>query len=210
MAGNTGYTPIENNDEFGFDQINDALGVLDAQLTGSVATASALPVSGNWTSRSIMALDTGTIWVRNRANTGWLPYDTEWQTWTPSVANLSVGNGAQVARTLRQGKTCFGYYEFTLGSTSAFNASSTPSIPVPFAARVTSKLSKIGTGWAADVSAGVYAEMSPFLDAAGAVIAPYPMAAGGPYVTLTGTFATAPFTWAVSDYFTLHFRYELA
>lgn len=65
MTGKTGYTALDNNDEFGFDQINTALQHFDALIDPTVSTASSLPASGNWVDRTITAQDTGRMYRWN-------------------------------------------------------------------------------------------------------------------------------------------------
>lgn len=65
MTGRTNYTAIDNTAEFGFDQINAGLDHFDALTGESVATAAALPATGNWNGRTILVLDTSLVYVYN-------------------------------------------------------------------------------------------------------------------------------------------------
>jgi hypothetical protein len=57
--------------------------------------------------------------------TGW-----SWSSWSPSYANLSVGNGTVVSEYTQIGKTVFLRFEFTLGSTSTVSTNPSISLPV--------------------------------------------------------------------------------
>lgn len=77
MAGKTGYTAISNGSAFGFDQINGGFAHFDALIGETVATATSLPASGNWTGRTVFVQDVaglsvwdGTKWVATRSDTG--------------------------------------------------------------------------------------------------------------------------------------------
>ena len=53
-----------------------------------------------------------------------------WGTWSPSYANLTIGNGTVVARYVQIGQTVHAYFSFVLGSTSAVGTAPTVSTPV--------------------------------------------------------------------------------
>lgn len=44
---------------------------------------------------------------------------TPWDTWSPTLTNLTLGNGTVIAKFTRIGQTVFWRFKFTLGSTSA-------------------------------------------------------------------------------------------
>ncbi len=53
-----------------------------------------------------------------------------WGAWSPSYANLTIGNGTVVARYVEIGQTVHAYFSFVLGSTSAVGTAPTVSTPV--------------------------------------------------------------------------------
>lgn len=89
MAGITGYTPTPA----AFDpQVHmDAIYAhFDSKISPSVATAAALPSTGNWPGRTFLVVADGTIrtwiagaWVIVREDTGWitLPLSNSWVTY---------------------------------------------------------------------------------------------------------------------------------
>jgi hypothetical protein len=61
--------------------------------------------------------------------------EAAWVAYTPTLINLTVGNGTVVARGKRIGKTIFFSFHFTLGSTSAVALS--PQFTLPYTPRET-------------------------------------------------------------------------
>jgi hypothetical protein len=67
------------------------------------------------------------------------PLAKQWETWTPTWTNLTVGNGTQVARYLQVGKTVHVFYLLTLGSTSSVGSDPNVTPPVPLASDYTGR-----------------------------------------------------------------------
>ena len=61
--------------------------------------------------------------------TGWLVYDSGYVSYTPTLTNLTLGNGTVLARRLRQGPRTRVRFSFVLGSTSAVGTNPTFSLP---------------------------------------------------------------------------------
>lgn len=53
-----------------------------------------------------------------------------WKAWTPTLTNMTLGDGTVVARYSQVGKTVTAHFKFTLGSTSAMGTAPTISLPV--------------------------------------------------------------------------------
>lgn len=53
-----------------------------------------------------------------------------WQSWTPTLTNLTLGNGSSVGTYIQIGKTVFFKWIFTIGTTSAVGTAPTISLPV--------------------------------------------------------------------------------
>lgn len=115
---------------------------------------------------------------------------TPWTAWTPTLTNLTLGNGTQTAIYRQLGKTVDFYWQFVLGSTSTVGTSPRFTLPVAPASRYTGpwssqindasvgqRLAQLGlvTGSTVEV---LYVNTTLFL----AVIT-----------------ATVPFTWTTSD-----------
>jgi len=70
-----------------------------------------------------------------------------WQTWSPSLSNLTLGNGTQIAKYIQIGKTVFVRYKFLLGSTSSVGTSPTISLPVTAISDYSDTTYVTGTGY---------------------------------------------------------------
>jgi hypothetical protein len=134
--------------------------------------------------------------------------DSAWQTYTPTLAGLTPGNGVLTARSFRRGKLCVVDLSFTLGTTSAVTGSLV--VPLPY----TGIAPTAGT---AVVGIALFRDASPSANAAGVArqtaattVDLLPQTVSGSNVVLTPASSTVPFTWTTSDYFTTRFEYELA
>jgi hypothetical protein len=126
-----------------------------------------------------------------------------WTTWTPTTTGITLGNGSQVARYVKIGKTVHWYYSFTFGSTSAFGGftaltlPSTPKSPFNYNARGLCR--DAGTAWrfASAIQEGIN-------------VYPNVENVSGTYSTDASVGTTVPFTWTTNDYLTLSGTYEEA
>jgi hypothetical protein len=139
---------------------------------------------------------------------GWSVWDTDWQTYSPAVAGITVGNGTQTARYLRRGRTCVVDFAFVLGSTSAVSASVV--IPPPLSALAPPASTEV-------VGQALFRDASPSTNYTGVVrfasvsaFDVFPQALSGTYLAVAPTSTTVPFTWTSTDYITARFEYELA
>ena len=139
------------------------------------------------------------------ASKGDISTNGTWTSYTPSVSNITVGNGTLTARYVTIGKLVMGRIEFTLGSTSAIGSS--PQIGLPTTAvdnnavSVTGKLTDAGSliyGQASDGGGGGTTVRLRYLEDS----------ADG--VTSRPVDATSPFTWTDGDFFQIQFSYEEA
>jgi hypothetical protein len=143
-----------------------------------------------------------TLLVANSSTATGLEWQGAWQAWTPTYANLTVGNGTTVARYQQIGKTVSFEIRFTLGSTSAIGT--TPSFTLPVTASLSSAtyLALFGDATATNHIGGVDCNATTaFLYATNTSTA----VAFVSYLT-----ATVPFTWTTSDYFVVRGTYEAA
>lgn len=130
-----------------------------------------------------------------------------WQSWTPTWANLTVGNGTTDYKYIKIGKTVFVRFSVTFGSTSAMGTD--PNLTLPVTAVTYPSLSQIGFITMQDVSASTW-----FL---GAVVWSTTTAArlqtcdaSATVSRLGGISSTSPMTWTTSDVFSGEFVYEAA
>ena len=124
-----------------------------------------------------------------------------WAPYTPTLTNVTVGNGAITARYKRIDKTVFFQTHFLFGSTSAVTGSVTVGLPV--APRLVTS-----------VSASVF-----FLDnlvgwfpgswaPSGSGVVIRATNTSGTYATASALSSTVPFTWTTDDYFNVSGFYE--
>jgi len=63
--------------------------------------------------------------------TDWIPFDTTWTTYTPTLSNVTLGSGYTLSATYAQiGKTVIVQFYFALGATSAITGDVSFSLPI--------------------------------------------------------------------------------
>jgi hypothetical protein len=131
---------------------------------------------------------------------------TEWTTWSPSLTNLTVGNGTTTARYAKIGKTVHFMWWFALGSTSAVGTSPTISLPVTLSSAWPT-FAHIGTAY-------IQAAGTQYIGFVGltstTVMRPLSVATAGASGTIATLSATAPGTFTTSDDIILVGTYEAA
>jgi len=93
----------------------DGLNIKDSAIT----TANSVPnsaIQDTAVTPAKLLAGTGTTWA--------------WQSWTPTLTNLTLGNGSSVGTYIQIGKTVFFKWIFTIGTTSAVGTAPTISLPV--------------------------------------------------------------------------------
>jgi hypothetical protein len=133
-----------------------------------------------------------------------LKWAGSWSNWTPSVANISLGNGTLSARYAQVGKVVHFNFKLTFGSTTTISGSPNISLPVTPSKDCIFNAGAldVGTAWynfnVATSGATAYFDLlitnSTYLSTTGA----------------TGFSATVPFTWTTNDAFVLNGSYEVA
>ncbi len=116
--------------------------------------------------------------------------------WTPTLANITLGNGSLTSKYMRVGNTVFYWFILVLGSTSSIGTGPyfTPPVPMLTMGGVNS-YTPIGLSRYHDNSAGgSYLGIST---SQGGIIQLHHLS-GSP-LGLTTTTATAPMTWATND-----------
>lgn len=123
--------------------------------------------------------------------------------WSPTLTNLTLGNGTQTAKYRRVGKICDVFWEFTLGSTSAVGT--VPTVTLPFSARSGYNGQAPMNGTCLD-SGVTRRQLNVSFSGTGAVFLEFWNATPA---TASIT-ATAPFTWGTNDSMAFWGTYELA
>jgi hypothetical protein len=126
---------------------------------------------------------------------------SSWTTYSPTLTNLTVGNGTQIARYQKVGKTVNVFYQLTLGSTSSVG--NTPNITLPS----TPAQANFYAGSLNMIDSGNTTFMGQALIVAGAL---YPQAiqSNGTYTNAANVTSTVPMTWTTSDVLTMAISYE--
>ena len=134
----------------------------------------------------------------------------DWAAWTPTLTNMTLGNGTLTARYSQVGKTVFYNFTFILGSTSAIAAAPTFNWPVAPASLAAAKVSQICV-WYFDASAAMYLGQADPRSRTTSVVG---FTTSNGSVTAFGVDsavnATAPFTWTTSDTIFISGTYEAA
>lgn len=130
-----------------------------------------------------------------------------WRTYTPTIANLTLGNGTNVGAYTTIGQTVLFRWTFTLGSTSAVGTAPTFTLPIA-PAGMTAAVGWI-TGKMNDNSATQpYPLTANFVS--GSTMLLHSINASFNQALDDTITATVPFTWAVSDVIQVGGSYEMA
>lgn len=130
---------------------------------------------------------------------------TAWTSYTPTTTNITVGNGTVTAAYARYGKTIFGRFNFTLGSTSAMGTD--PKFTLPFALRSSSD-PILFSGIHIDSGTSEF-PLVLIVDSTTTVAARC-MNTGTSYGSLAFVSSTVPMAWTTSDGIRVAFTYEAA
>lgn len=125
-----------------------------------------------------------------------------WTSFTPTLLNVTVGNGTLLGRRSLSGKLVHWWVSFTLGSTSSVTG--TIVVNLPATARNTADRAPLGMAVLRDASPVTFRNY--FVSASGA------NAVGAVLNDANGTLsnATSPWTWAVGDSIEINGVYESA
>jgi hypothetical protein len=207
-GGTTGQVLSKaSNTDMDFTWVTDATGIpatiFDAKgdiIAATAAdTAARLAVGANDT---VLTADsttaTGLKWAA--ASGGGLTYSA----WTPTVTNLTVGNGTTIARYAQSGKFVHAYYRFTFGSTSSISGSPTISLPVTAA-------NALCTPAAVNIEDNGTASFAGFgFMTSTTAMSVYYVGAATAYTQYFQITNTLPFTWTTNDNIAFEITYEAA
>lgn len=127
-----------------------------------------------------------------------------WVSWTPTLTNLTLGNGTVTAKRRLVGKTVDYRFEFVLGSTSAVGTD--PKFTLPSAPHADySQFEVVGRGTLLDSGTASTDSIGRF-DTGSTVIIMH-QAASNLHASIT---ATVPWTWTTNDMLTVHGTFEVA
>lgn len=114
-----------------------------------------------------------------------------WTSHTPTITNMTLGDGTVSSAYLKYGKTIHFAGRLTFGSTSSFSGPGAITFSLPHAARAIG-YSFVGTAMAVDVSATTNWNLCAYVASGASTI-------GVSTSGVTGLSGPAPFTWATGD-----------
>lgn len=133
-----------------------------------------------------------------------------WQSWTPTWANFTVGNGTVTAKYLQIGKTVTVFLKFVAGSTSAFGTNPTFTAPVTAASQYSTQTNTLGIGYSEDLAIAGYSFGYMFA-ASTTIVSIYTMNVAATVLNFNPNInATTPWTLGAGDFFSVTFTYEAA
>jgi hypothetical protein len=181
-------------------QMNDLSGTLnymDPTAKGDLFPAS----SGTALTRLAVGANDLVLTAASGEATG-LKYTGAWTSYTPTLTNLTLGNGALTAKWRQIGKMVDVRFTFQLGSTSAVGNDPTFTLPV------TSVVTSIPfNSYFQDAGTATYVG---FLNLGSTTATFYSSNSNGVYTTYSGVGSGSPFTWTTNDFLQVLFSYEVA
>lgn len=130
-----------------------------------------------------------------------------WQTWTPTLTNFTLGNGTLDAKYIQIGKTVFGRFVFTLGSTSTMSTDPNFTLPIAAAAGLGADTSTF-SGHILDAGVNRFPLLA-FLST-GTNVGLFVHNTAGTYAAQSAITSTVPMTWGTADKLCVCFTYEAA
>lgn len=130
-----------------------------------------------------------------------------WQSWTPTLTNLTIGNGTLTCAYTQVGKTVIGRFTVLFGTTTSMGTIPTFSLPVT-ASSTTFTGGCQGMVMLKDANAGSF--LGVLFATSTTVMAIYAYNASSTYALTANITSTVPFTWATNDYIAGMFSYEAA
>jgi hypothetical protein len=126
-----------------------------------------------------------------------------WTSYTPTLVNVTQGNGTLVAKYVKAGRWVAFYVSFTLGSTSSIGGAAV-TVTLPFTAAA------VGAGslWGQLTDTGTqnYAVFPIWTSTT--VVTPTAINTAGTYGAAAGVATTVPFTWGNTDLLLIGGTYE--
>ncbi len=119
-----------------------------------------------------------------------------WSDYTPTLTNITIGNGTMAARSAEIGDTVFVEFDLAFGSTSAMGTSPVISLPFARSSKYADNNYLIGHAYLLDSGTQRYSGNLRSL-ALGMLI--QAEASAATYVTTPSVTATVPFTWTTGD-----------
>lgn len=140
------------------------------------------------------------------------PTDTDWTDYTPTLTNITEGNGSKNARYMQLGKLVVVQFSLLFGSTSAMGSGPTISLPVTAKADMSpAAIPYLPLGHVSFMENGVR-RWTGFVRLASTTTAEFRADSHGfgTYVASAQVTSAVPFTWGNSDRVLAQFQYAAA
>ena len=152
-------------------------------------------------------IDTSVLWRYNAAISAWRVWEQTRTSYTPTVSNLTLGNGSMSADYGVAAGRVWVSTRITLGSTSTIGGDLSMSVPYTRDAVVHPVGDAIeGTLHFVDASSGTRL-VGEFVGVSGAVAMRATLVTASSNVSIIAASATIPFTWATNDNIWANFQY---
>ncbi len=161
-----------------------------------------LTATANDTPARLAVGNNDTVLIAASGETTGLKWEGAWTTYTPTLTNITQGNGTVAAKYRKVGKFVTVYFSFTMGSTSTMGTD--PQFTLPFNANTGSIAYN---AYIQDAGTATYVGYGN-LSATGITF--YNNVVSGTYSSYSSVTATAPMTWAVNDFIRIYATYEAA
>lgn len=132
---------------------------------------------------------------------------SSWSTWSPTLTNLTLGTGTQVARYRQSGKTVDYYWQWIYGAGSAVGTTPSFTLPVAPAAHYSTGRTGAFPGTVHLLDNGVTERQGGVKISTGSTLVITYWTAAPAQADITNA---APWTWAAADGFTIFGSYEAA
>lgn len=166
------------------------------------------------TTRSTGDAITAAIWNQDiKTNTDAafpLAPDIAWTAWTPTLANLTLGNGSRTSVYTRVGRWIYFDLAIVFGSTSSMGTAPTFTLPVTASSRYNPAAVTQALGTCVLLDSGTANYLGPVYVSSTTVGTFACTGVGATYATLNAITATVPFTWTTGDALSVIGTYESA
>ena len=142
------------------------------------------------------------VLIADSAEATGLKYAGSFTSYTPTLTNLTLGNGTVTARYRQIGKVVDVFFNFLLGSTSAVSTSPSFSLPVTGISD-----SLLYNAYFQDAGTNTFMGGINLGTTAATIYIPN---VSGTYPSFASVTSTVPFTWTTNDYIRAFFSYEVA
>lgn len=137
------------------------------------------------------------------------PVSNSWQSWTPTITNLTIGNGTTTAKYTRIGRTISFRIAVVFGTTTSMGTNPIFTLPVT-SVTYAGVAQEVPIGIARVLDSGITSFMGLVVWINTTTMSPQLQVATGTYTQNTGITSIIPMTWGTADELHLFGQYEVA